>query len=85
MAQAAQAQRVGLWLMRAVAKHLTVMGKATVRFEVLETDVAARRFYAGLGGVEGPVFQDVLVSNPVPVHKVIWNRFEKIFLRGEKS
>ncbi len=85
VARSAQGQGTGKELMKAVAKRLTELGKATLWLEVLEANVAARRFYARLGGIEGPVFQDVLVGNPVPARKVIWTGFEKIFTRGEKS
>lgn len=76
---------LGLRLMKEVSSVLRRRGFETLWLEVLEDNLAARRFYSRLGGVEGPVFMDNLVGHHVPARKVHWQGFEKILSAGEKS
>lgn len=85
VAQAMQGQGVGVALMQEAVKRLADMGKTGLWLEVLAENTSARRFYARLGGVEGPVFQDAVAGHPVPAHRVVWNGFEKILGLDEKS
>ena len=85
VAQAAQGQGVGLALMQEAVKRLANMGKTGLWLEVLAGNSSARRFYARLGGVEGPVFQDAVAGHPVPGHRVVWDGFEKILTADQKS
>lgn len=62
---------LGRVLLAEAARQMRAEGHGALWLEVLEGNAAARRFYARLGGVEGPAFDEILVGQPVrscPVH-----------------
>ena len=63
---------VGEFLMRASAAALREIGEMRFWLTVIDENSGARRFYARMGGLEGPVFWEDLKGNPVRVRKVTW-------------
>lgn len=78
VASGSQGQGVGRRLMHAVAETVLATGQNCLWLEVMEDNIGARRFYAGLDGLEGPVFTYNLVGHSVPAVTVRWNKLNKL-------
>lgn len=68
-----QGAGLGEALLRALALRLAQGGHDRMWLLVMDSNHGARRFYARLGGVEGPVFTDRLLGQPVLARPVAWS------------
>ena len=64
---------IGVELLKAAVVELAAQGETKFWLTVIDGNQAARRFYARMGGEEGPPFDENLKGNQVRVRKVRWH------------
>ena len=69
----ARGQGVGAALMRQAARDLREMGHDALWLKVMDRNTRARVFYARLGGVESPAFEDRLLGEAVRTRAFRWD------------
>lgn len=71
--QSARGGGLGRVLMAAVARQLIAAGYDNLWLEVFDANGAARAVYRRWGGIETPVFTDVIAGQNVQARKVRWH------------